>query len=725
MVSALGEDLELNFETYALWSIVAIALISLAYAVFLIRQMLKESEGTEKMKRVSNAIRAGANAYLNRQFKAIASIILILAVALYLTAQDGGIGLGRATAFVVGAIFSGTIGYVGMNTATRANVRVANAAKRSLGDALRIAYRSGAVVGMLTNGLGLLGSVVIFMIYRDRAYEVLLGFGFGGTLIALFMRVGGGIYTKAADIGADLVGKIEKNIPEDDPRNAAVIADLVGDNVGDCAGMAADIFESYEVTIVSAMILGFAAFGHMGVIFPLLVRGIGVFSSIIGTYAVRVRSETENAFDAIKRGFNLSAFLSIVGFAIVAVYYANDIRFFWATLAGIVLAVMINYTTEHFTSIEKDLVGELAKSTKTGAATTILTGLAIGLENSVWAVIIISATIAASAVIFQSAGALAIAYGVSLTGIGMLTLTGNTIAMDVFGPISDNANGIGEMAKIGRKARQRLASLDAVGNTTKAITKGIAIGSAVIAAVSLFQSFTQMTHLAGIRVDRVDPLVFVGFLIGGALPFMFCSLIIRSVGRAANLIVEEVRRQFREVKGLWNGTVEPDYARVVDICTISAQKELIALGAIALLTPIAIGLLLHEEALGGFLAGAILSAQLLAVFMATAGGAWDNAKKMIEDGLYGGKGSDAHKASIVGDTVGDPLKDTAGPALNPMIKVINLVSLLIAPLIIANEQMTPEVIIAIIALVATILIAIWYSKKEAYIGVNESILRRR
>jgi K(+)-stimulated pyrophosphate-energized sodium pump len=720
----MGGILSSSLDTYILWAILGIAIIGLAYAVFLIRQILREDEGTEKMKKVSGAIRLGANAYLKRQFKAIASVIIILAIALYLTAQDSNIGFGRAVAFLVGAIFSATVGYVGMNMATLANVRVANAARKNLADALRIAYRTGTIVGMLTDGLGLLGGTVIFMLYGDKAYEVLLGFGFGATLIALFMRVGGGIYTKAADIGADLVGKIENDIPEDDPRNAAVIADLVGDNVGDCAGMAADIFESYEITIVSAMILGYAAFGHLGVIFPLMVRGIGVLSSMIGTYAVRSKSENESAMKAISRGYNLSALVSILGFILIAEYYANDMRFFWATFVGIILAVMINYTTEHFTSIEKDLVKEIAKSTTVGAATTILTGLAVGFESSVWAIVLIAATIAASALIFYGAGPLAIAYGVSLAGIGMLTLTGNTISMDAFGPIADNANGIAEMAQLDKTTRKRLASLDAVGNTTKAITKGVAIGSAVIAAVSLFQSYTEMTGLAGIRIDKVSPLVFVGFLIGGAVPFLFSSLILRAVGRAANLIVEEVRRQFREIKGLWKGLVDPDYAKVIDICTVSAQKELIALGVIAILTPVVIGLLLHEEALGGFLAGAILSSQLLAVFMSTSGGAWDNAKKSIEDGLYGGKGSEAHKASIVGDTVGDPLKDTAGPALNPMIKVINLVSLLIAPLILANEQMTLQVYAVIALLLIALFTAIWYSKKEAYIGVNESLTRK-
>jgi len=710
-----------SFETYALWGILGVAVIGLVYAVVLIVQILRESEGTEKMKKISGAIRLGANAYLKRQFSVIAFVIVILAIVLYLTAQDVDIGFGRAVAFLFGAVFSGIVGYIGMNMATLANVRVANAARSSFGDALKIAYRTGTVVGMLTDGLGLLGGTTIFMIYGDRAYEVLLGFGFGATLLALFMRVGGGIYTKAADIGADLVGKIEKNIPEDDPRNAAVIADQVGDNVGDCAGMAADIFESYEVTIVSAMILGLAAFGHKGVIFPLMVRAIGVFSSILGTYAVRVKSEMENAIKAIFRGYILSALISIAGFALLAFYYANDLRFFWATFAGLILAVLINYTTEHFTSPEKGPVKEIARSTKIGAATTILTGFAVGLESSVWAIIIIAATIAASALIFYEAGTLAIAYGVALAGIGMLTLTGNTISMDAFGPVADNASGIGEMAKLEKKARKRMADLDAVGNTTKAITKGVAIGSAVIAAVSLFQSYTEVTGLSGIRVDRVNPLVFVGFLLGGAVPFLFSSLIIRAVGRAANLIVEETRRQFKEIKGLWEGKVEPDYAKVIDICTSCAQRELIVLALVAAITPIIIGFLLHEEALGGFLAGAILSSQLLAVFLTTSGGAWDNAKKSIEDGLYGGKGSDAHRAAVIGDTIGDPLKDTAGPALNPMMKVINLVSLLVAPLIVIHKEITLEIGVVLVTLVAALVIAVWYSKKE-HIKSSEQLL---
>jgi len=560
------------------------------------------------------------------------------------------------------------------------------------------------------------------MIYGDFAYEVLLGFGFGGCLLAFFMRVGGGIYTKAADVGADMVGKVEKNIPEDDPRNPAVIADLVGDNVGDCAGMAADIFESYEVTIVSAMILGYAAFGHKGVIFPLMVRAMGVLGSIIGTYGVRAGKEMRNAMRAITRGFTLSATISTIGFFLFAYFYMNDIgasfelfgmkipKVFLATLTGIVLAISVNTLTEYFTSKHNSPVKEIVKSTQTGAATTILSGLSVGYESTVWAILVIAGAIFASITIFGG-NALQASYGVALCGIGMLTLTGNNISMDAFGPISDNANGIGEMAGLKGEARNVLADLDSVGNTTKAITKGIAIGSAVIAAVSLFGSYIESTKLPTIAVS--NPYVFIGLLIGGAVPFLFSSLTVRAVSRAASLIVKEVRRQFNSIPGLMEGKAEPDYATCVGICTKAAQKELLVLGLLAILTPIIVGFLLHEEALGGFLAGIILTGQLLAVFMATAGAAWDNAKKAIEDGLLGGKGSDAHKASVIGDTVGDPLKDTAGPSLNPMIKVINLISLIIAPIVVANKVLTLPVAVAVVALVIVTAVAVWYSKKES------------
>ncbi len=699
-------------EVVALWSVLGTAVVGLLYAGFLMGQVLREDRGTSVMQEISNSIRSGANAYLYRQFRTIAFLILLLTAALYFTTGEKHIAIGRAAAFLMGSIFSATVGFVGMNLAVRGNVRVAAAANRkSFSDALKIAYRTGTITGMLTDGLGLFGGTLIFMIYGEKAYEVLLGFGFGGTLLALFMRVGGGIYTKAADVGADLVGKIEKNIPEDDPRNAATIADNVGDNVGDCAGMAADIFESYEVTIVSAMILGWASFGHKGVIFPLLVRAIGVISSIIGTYAVRTSEEVRNAMKAINLGFIISAITSIIGFIIVGVFYLRfpenpalpfllsfgipglDLRPVWATLIGILLAITINRITEYFTDTNKPPVKSIVESCQTGHATNIITGFAIGLESTVWAIIVIAISILLSALIFQGSGPTFIAYGVAMSGIGLLTLTGNNISMDVFGPVADNANGIGEMAHLPKEARRILADLDAVGNTTKAITKGVAIASAVVAAISLFNAYitdisniTKQTYaLVASSLSVSDHNVFVGLLIGGAIPFLFSSLTIKAVGRAAFLIVKEVREQLKD-KDIWEGRKLPDYARVVSICTAAAQKELIRPGLLAILAPLLVGFLLKKEALGGFLAGMILSGQLLAVFMANAGGAWDNAKKSIEDGLFGGKGSEAHKASVTGDTVGDPLKDTAGPALNPLIKVMNMVALLAIPLVVRYEN---------------------------------------
>jgi len=692
-------------EVVALWTVLGTAIAGLLYAGVLMAQVLREETGTPEMQKIARAIRSGANAYLNRQFRTILFLILLLTAVLYFTAGEQHVAIGRACAFLMGSIFSATVGFAGMNLAVRGNVRVAAAAnKKSFSNALKIAYRTGTITGMLTDGLGLFGGTVIFMIYGEKAYEVLLGFGFGGTLLALFMRVGGGIFTKAADVGADLVGKIEKNIPEDDPRNAATIADNVGDNVGDCAGMAADIFESYEVTIVSAMILGWASFGHKGVIFPLLVRAIGVVSSIIGTYAVRTSDQVRDAMKAINIGFILSAFISIGGFIAVGFFYLRfpenpqlpfwlsfgipglDLRPVWTTLVGILLAVTINRLTEYFTETSRPPVRAIAESCQTGHATTIITGLAVGLEGTVWAILVIAVSILVSALVYQGTNPTFIAYGVAMSGIGLLTLTGNNISMDVFGPVADNANGIGEMAHLPQDARQILADLDAVGNTTKAITKGVAIASAVVAAISLFNAY--ITSIANITQQSYaeiasalsvsDHNVFVGLLIGGAIPFLFSSLTIKAVGRAAFLIVHEVRAQLKD-KEIWEGRKLPDYARVVSICTRAAQKELVRPGLLAILAPLLVGFLLGREALGGFLAGMILSGQLLAVLMANAGGAWDNAKKFIEDGHYGGKGSEAHKASVTGDTVGDPLKDTAGPALNPLIKVMNMVALLAIP----------------------------------------------
>jgi K(+)-stimulated pyrophosphate-energized sodium pump len=759
-----------TFEQIAIWSVLGVAILGLVYAWFLRSQIMREDKGTEKMQQVWGAIRDGADAYLGQQLKSILPLIAILTVALFFSvyivppspeAQQRFPGMGddqlrlligfaRAIAFVMGAGFSLTVGQIGMRMAVQGNVRVASASRRSFADALRIAYRTGTITGMLTDGLGLFGGTIIFIILGIAAPDALLGFGFGGTLLALFMRVGGGIFTKAADVGADLVGKVEAGIPEDDPRNPAVIADLVGDNVGDCAGMAADIFESYEVTIVSGLILGLALYHFTGrlewIIFPLIVRGIGVVSSIIGTYLVRGGpGKSGDAMAAIFRGFLSSAVISAVLFFIGGFFYLNKPEMdawggWWRTpltvAVGVLLAILIDRLTEYFTGTDKAPVQDIKKAADTGPATLILQGVASGFESSVWSVLVIAVTIIASIFIMGTIPGLDagqrvsfILYGVAMTGIGMLTLTGNNVAMDSFGPIADNANGIGEMSWSGmedketKDAQQIMADLDGVGNTTKAITKGVAIGSAVIAAVSLFGSFlvdvsraqtalgipvAQQIQSIGIRVDI--PQIFVGMLIGGALPWLFSSFAIQAVSRAAALIVQECRRQFR--LGVLEGKVKPDYAKAVSISTTAAQKELIGLALLGIVTPILVGLTLQVEALGGFLAGIIVSGQLLAVFLNNSGGAWDNAKKLIEDepknpAADSGKGSERHKASVVGDTVGDPFKDTAGPALNPMIKVVNLVSVIIAPIVVqyAGAQGVTLVIVWVVALVLAAVLA--------------------
>jgi K(+)-stimulated pyrophosphate-energized sodium pump len=719
-----------DFEQIVVIGVLVTAFAALLYAWMLRGRVLRKDKGTPRMQEVWKAIKIGAHSYLNRQLRTILPLIGLLAVALFLSVyvvppSDAAVrefgasrahtivAIGRAVAFVTGALFSMTVGQLGMRMAIQANVRAASAARRSFTEALTIAYYAGTVTGMLTDGLGLLGGTVIFIVFGTAAPDVLLGFGFGGTLLALFMRVGGGIYTKAADVGADLVGKVEKDIPEDDPRNAAVVADLVGDNVGDCAGMAADIFESYEVTIVSVLILGLAlstvdpAHSLKWIVFPLIIRAIGVISSIIGTFAVPIWERfplkflrTHDAEAAMFRSYEVSSINTILWSFLAATLYAGSWELGLLTAIGVGLAVAFNPITSYFTSTGRTPVREIVDATKTGAATTILSGLASGMESSVWAVGALAVAFGFALELNRGQPAIYTLYSVAMIGIGMLSHTGNNVAMDSFGPVSDNANGIAEMAwqdmddETTRRARQTMADLDAVGNTTKAITKGIAIASAAIAAVSLFSSFItnveeiqqQIHHpiLTAIRVS--DTRVFTGLLLGGALPWLFGSLIIRSVGRAASLIVEEVRRQFH-IPGLMEGKVRPDYARVVGISTAAAQKELIPLAILCVLAPIVVGLIFQAEALGGFLAGIILSGQLLAVFMANSGGAWDNAKKSIEDesrdlDANTGKGSDRHKASVVGDTVGDPLKDTAGPALNPMIKVVNLVSLIIAPIIV-------------------------------------------
>jgi K(+)-stimulated pyrophosphate-energized sodium pump len=749
-----------GFEQIAILLVVVVAIASLIYAWLLQIDVMKKDKGSEKMQQVWDAIRIGADSYLSRQLKTILPAIGVLTIALFLSVyvvpptkealnefpQNTKIiiAFGRTIAFIMGATFSLLVGQLGMRMAIQANVRTASAARRSLNESLSIAYYAGTVTGMLTGGLGLLGSTLIFIVFGRAAPDALLGFGFGGTLLALFMRVGGGIYTKAADVGADLVGKVEKNIPEDDPRNAAVVADLVGDNVGDCAGMAADIFESYEVTLVSALILGLAlvsvdpAHSLVWIVYPLIIRGIGVISSVLGTFTVPFWEHApikflraDNAEDAMFRSYEVSSITTVLAAFVVAWLYAHDWRLAMLTTIGVALAVVFNPLTSYFTSTSKPPVKEIVQSTDTGSATTILSGLASGMESSVWALVVIAISFVFALLLFNGQAAIYTLYGVAIIGIGMLSQTGNNVAMDSYGPISDNANGIGEMAWHGEddektlEARQIMADLDAVGNTTKAITKGVAIASAVIAGVSLFASFITdvgqvqinlgLPPMEAIRVS--DTQVFVGLLLGGALPWLFGSLAMRAVTRAANEIVEEVRQQFR-IPGLMEGKVKPDYARVVSISTVSSQKELIPLATISIVVPLLVGLILGVEALGGFLAGVILSGQLLAVFMANSGGAWDNAKKSIEDEPSDperntGKGSERHKAGVVGDTVGDPLKDTVGPALNPMIKVVNLVSLLAAPILVQYRSLSFTGWLVVIILFAALIWGINQSKKPA------------
>jgi K(+)-stimulated pyrophosphate-energized sodium pump len=751
-----------SFEQIAILGVLLTAFISLGYAWMLRKVVLKKDKGTAKMQEVWNAIRIGADSYLNQQLRKILPLIGILAVALFLSvyvvpasheavAEFGEknaqiiVAIGRTIAFIMGAGFSLLVGQLGMRMAIQANVRAASAARRGFNEALSIAYYAGTITGMLTDGLGLFGGTAIFIVFGTAAPDALLGFGFGGTLLALFMRVGGGIFTKAADVGADLVGKVEKDIPEDDPRNAAVIADLVGDNVGDCAGMAADIFESYEVTIVSGLILGLALMAidptHAlkWIVYPLIIRAIGVISSIMGTFTVPIWEKfpikflrAKDAEESMFRSYEVSSVNTILWSFLVAIFYAHDWKLAALTSVGVALAVAFNPLTSYFTSTRKSPVKEIVRSTKTGPATTILSGLSVGMESSVWAVVVIAVSFMIALLLYSSTGTVYVLYGVAMIGIGMLSHTGNNVAMDSYGPISDNANGIGEMAwhdmcdEETVKARQIMADLDAVGNTTKAITKGVAIASAVIAAVSLFASYiTDVGRvqlqlgvkdiMTSIRVS--DTKVFVGLLLGGALPWLFSSLSLKAVTRAAGLIVEEVRRQFR-IPGLMEGKVKPDYARVVGISTVAAQKELIPLAVISVLMPLAVGLLLQVEALGGFNAGIIISGQMLAVFMANAGGAWDNAKKSIEDEprdsvACTGKGSERHKAGVVGDTVGDPLKDTAGPALNPMIKVTNIVSLLAAPILVKYSNLSIGIILIGAVLLAGVVWAIMKSKREA------------
>jgi K(+)-stimulated pyrophosphate-energized sodium pump len=708
------------------------------------RGVLAADQGTPKMQEIATAIQEGAMAYLRRQFRTIAVILVPLAVLVFLTStrilnDNGGTaltfaqsGIFRTLAFLGGCLMSGLTGFIGMGLAVRGNVRTAAAARTgSLPGALKVAFRTGGVAGMFTVGLGLLGATIIIMLFQNTATSILVGFGFGGSLLALFMRVGGGIFTKAADVGADLVGKVEAGIPEDDPRNAATIADNVGDNVGDCAGMAADLFESYEVTLVASIILGFAAFKSiglnpaLGVIFPVVARALGVLASIVGVYAVRAKKDDKSAMAPINRGFLTAGVLTVIGTFLVAQFYVHNLRIFWAIVTGLVLAQVVSRLTEYYTSTETAPVRDIAEAARTGPATTVLSGISSGLESTVFAVIAIA--LALGVAIGLGDGNIQFTfYLVALTGLGMLATTGVVVSEDTFGPVADNAAGIAEMSgEFDGEAERIMVSLDAVGNTTKAITKGFAIGSAVIAAVALFASFietvgdelglpkTDLFRNPATQINVADPKTFIGLLIGGSVAFMFSALAIRAVGRTAGTVVQEVRRQFREHPGIMDYSERPEYGRVIDICTAASLRELATPALLAVLTPVVIGFGVGYLALGAFLAAVILTGQLMANFLSNSGGAWDNAKKYIEDGNEGGKGSDAHKAAVIGDTVGDPFKDTAGPALNPLIKVMNLISLLILPAVInLRDNDAARFAVAGVAL-AVLIVAIAYSKRKS------------
>ena len=720
-----------RFENAALLAVMLVSVAAIGVAFVLRQQVLANPEGTDKMREIAAAIQDGSRAYLNRQFRTVAVFVaLLFFLLLLLDADSTSVRIGRSVAFLVGAVFSAVAGRTGMSLAVRANVRVAAAADQGgLLRAMPIAFRAGGVAGMFVVGLGLLGATAVVLAYKGDAANVLFGFGFGAALLAMFMRVGGGIFTKAADVGADLVGKVEKSIPEDDPRNAAVIADNVGDNVGDCAGMAADLFESFEVTLVAAIVLGVAAFPDrpiVGLLFPLMVQAIGILSSIVGIWLVRPRSDTEGGMQAINRGFFGAALTAAVGVGVVSLAYVHDWRPIAAVVLGLVLASVIQLMTSYYTGTQYKPVREIAQASETGPATTVLAGFAIGLESTVYAVLAIVGAIVGATLFGSGEGLDFQLYMVSLAGMGMLSTVGVVISMDTFGPISDNAQGIAEMSgSVGERGNEVLTALDAIGNTTKAITKGMAIATAVLAATSLFGSFRQALLDAGLPLEHVDipieqPGVLVGLLIGGSVAFMFSAQAIRAVGRAAGRVVFEVRKQFRDHPGIMDYTERPDYSAVVDICTRDSLRELLTPGLLAVLTPIATGFLFGSAALGAYLAGAILTGQLLAVMLSVSGGAWDNAKKYVEDGHHGGKNSEPHKATVIGDTVGDPFKDTAGPALNPLIKVMNLVAVLVAPTVVALSD--DEVLRFAIALVAIAILAwaLWRSNRLGGVALSSS-----
>ena len=738
--------------------VLAIAVIALVLGAMFRRQVLAAGEGTTNMQNIAQAVQEGANAFLGRQFRTLGVFAVAAFVLLFLLPAHGGmdVRIGRSIFFLVGAGFSAAIGYLGMSLAVRANVRVAAAARDEGRDpAMRVAFRTGGFVGMATVGLGLLGAALVVLIYQSDAPTVLEGFGFGAALLAMFMRVGGGIFTKAADVGADLVGKVENNIPEDDPRNAATIADNVGDNVGDCAGMAADLFESYAVTLVAALILGKAAFGAEGLVYPLIVPAIGALTAILGVYITKPRPG-ENGLTTINRSFYISAAVSAVLCTIAAFLYLpgsfaeltdvsqalssydGDPRIIAtvAVLIGIVLAAVILSLTGYYTGTDHRPVKDVGKTSLTGAATVILSGLSVGFESAVFTALVIGAAVYGAFLLGSGVVAVSL-FAVALAGCGLLTTVGVIVAMDTFGPVSDNAQGIAEMSgDVDGKGAQILTELDAVGNTTKAITKGIAIATAVLAATALFGSYTGAIAEALIEAGEstaftaqvFSPDILVGLLIGAAVVFLFSGLAINAVGRAAGAVVYEVRRQFKEIPGIMEGTGRPEYGKVVDICTRDSLRELATPGLLAIFAPIAVGFGLGVGPLAGYLAGAIGAGTLMAIFLANSGGAWDNAKKLVEDGNHGGKGSPAHEATVIGDTVGDPFKDTAGPAINPLIKVMNLVSLLIAAAVVQvsvgqDENDALRIAIALFA-TAVIAVAVYISKRRPVaIGEEEPAVK--
>ncbi len=727
--------------------VMVVALLALAVAGMLVREVLAAGQGTERMRNIAVAVQEGAAAYLKRQFRTLAVFVVAIPLLLLLLPADSwAIAIGRSAFFALGALLSAATGFVGMWLAVRGNVRVAAAARG--GDdaanrtAMRIAFRTGGVAGMITVGLGLFGAAVVVLLYRGDAPIVLEGFGFGAALLAMFMRVGGGIFTKAADVGADLVGKVEQGIPEDDPRNAATIADNVGDNVGDCAGMAADLFESYAVVLVASLILGRVAFGTEGLVFPLLVPMIGVLTAIIGIFLVAPRDRDRTAMSAINRGFFASALISAVLVVAVSFWYLPDsfgglsgvspqvmaeieaagtdpdprVIAVAAVLIGLVLAAAIQLLTGYFTETNRRPVRDIGDSSETGAATVILSGISVGLESAVYSALLIAGAVYAAFLLGGGSITLSL-FAVALAGTGLLTTVGIIVAMDTFGPVSDNAQGIAEMSgDVEGRGAEILTGLDAVGNTTKAITKGIAIATAVLAATALFGAFRTSVQAElgegafSLSLDQPD--VLVGVIIGASVVFFFSGLAIMAVGRAAGRVVLEVRDQFRTRPGIMDGSEKPEYARVVDICTKDSLRELVIPGLLAVLAPIAVGFALGYAPLGAFLGGAIAAGVLMAVFLANSGGAWDNAKKLVEDGHHGGKGSEAHEATVIGDTVGDPFKDTAGPAINPLLKVMNLVALIVAPsVVIYADNVLLRTVVSLLA-VALLVGAVLWSKRR-------------